>query len=153
MIYPPVAVQGDKGRLWYSVQVDLPADVEAAINAQVEHDDGLSWTVAIHGALYGYRTTRWTKKALQAEFEAAILEGLKGKSTPVTPAFWADLRTRAAANQQRIRELRATGQLGNLLLPKELYEFIGAEIASGRSNTPTDVVVAAMPYLKAPAAP
>jgi hypothetical protein len=57
-------------------------------------------------------------------------------------------------NQRRFDcELRAAGQLGNLLLPKKLYEFIGAEITNGHSSTPSDVVVAAMPYLKAPATP
>jgi hypothetical protein len=67
--------------------VDLPADVEATINAQVEHDDALSWALAIHGALYGYRATRWTKEALRAELEETLREGLQSETLADTPTF------------------------------------------------------------------
>lgn len=69
-------------------------------------------------------------------------------TSKVTPAFWKEFAQRAARNVERLNQLRAEGKVGNLLLPKELYEFVQERIASGACQTPTDVVCAAVPYLR-----
>ena len=151
-IFPPVVVAGDDGRHWYSVDVALPPEVDAAIRVYVEQDECMTWTTAIHGALYGYRATIWSPGALEAEYadliQARLADVQAGRTIEVTPEFWADIERRGRENLVRMRALRAEGRLGNLLLPQELWEFIGSEIASGQFNTPTDVVCAAMPYLR-----
>jgi hypothetical protein len=38
--------------------------------------------------------------------------------------------------------------MGNLLLPVELYDFIGARIAAGEGETPSDIICAALPLLR-----
>jgi len=151
MVYPPVAVAGEDGRYWYSVQVELPSEVDAAIRAYLEQDQCSSWTIAIHGALYGYRATLWSQEALRAEFSALVQAGLDdavaGRTIEVTPEFWENFERRALDSLEKMRGLRAEGRLGNLLLPRELWEFIQGEIASGKFDTPTDIVCAAMRYL------
>ena len=151
-IYPPVAAGEKNNLLWYSVQIELPLDVEAGIEAHVAQGHSPSRTVAIHGALYGYRSTIWSREALAAELHAKLKEGLDdadaGRSVPDTPEFWKKLAMDCRAQAAARRELEAAGKLGNLLLPHELYDFIKEEIDTGKFSTPTEVVCAAMPYLR-----
>lgn len=138
---------------WYSAEVELPAEAEATIAAYVAEHGPTSRTVAIHGALYGYRASIWTREAVVAELKAMLREGLDdveaGRVTEDSDAFWDDVKRRGERSVRRVRELQASGALGSLLLPKELFDFIGHQIAAGRQSTPTDVVLASLPYLRA----
>jgi Arc/MetJ-type ribon-helix-helix transcriptional regulator len=151
LIFPAVSLRNDRRPRW-SVNVTLPTDIDAEIRRYVEEDELTSWTVMIHSALYIYRSQLWTQEELDAEFREAIEESIRSaeeKGTiPVTPQFWRDMKKRCRVNMERIRELRAKGKLGNLLLPKELYEFVLERIDSGECKTPADVVCAAMPALR-----
>jgi len=151
MVYPPIAADAEDGRFWYSVDVVLPPDADATLRSHVEQDASSSWTIAIHGALYRYRATLWSPEALRAELMHRIQEGLDdveaGRTVEATPEFWENLHHRARENLARMATLRAQGRLGNLLLPRELWQFIHDEIAAGRSKTPSEIVCAAMPYL------
>jgi hypothetical protein len=65
-----------------------------------------------------------------------------------TPEFWRNVQTKAIRRLKEVQKLTAAGRIGNLLLPKELYEFVSERIASGDCKTPTEVVCAPMPYLR-----
>lgn len=142
----------DRRRPTWSVKVDLPPEVDAEIRRYVEEDEPTSWTVMIHGALYIYRWQFWTKEELDAELREALEESIRSAdeegTIEVTPQFWEDLRKRGERHLKRMHALQAQGELGNLLLPKELYTFIVERIESGACRTPTDVVCAAMPHLR-----
>ena len=47
-----------------------------------------------------------------------------------------------------MQDLEKEGLLGNLLLPEELYEFVVAKIRAGVHANPTDVIIAALPFLR-----
>jgi hypothetical protein len=85
---------------------------------------------------------------LEAEFQEIIEERLKnadrGEFTEGTPRFWKGRKR----DGKRIRELTVEGNIGNLMLPEELYDFVKERMASGECQTPTDVVVAAMLHLR-----
>jgi len=151
MIFPPVLLDADSRPVW-SVQVELPPEIDQEIRRYVAEDELTSWTLTIHGALYLYRTLFWTRERLNAELEGMIEEGYrsaeKGGGREASPAFWAEFRQRTARNAERLSQLRAEGKVGNLLLPQELYAFILERIESGQCRTPTDVVCAATPYLR-----
>ena len=151
-IFPPMHLDADRRRPTWSVNVDLPPAIDAEIRRYMEEDDPTSWTVVIHGALYVYRWQFWTKEELDAELREAIEAGIRSAdeegTIEVTPQFWEDLVQRGERRIEQIHALHAQGELGNLLLPKELYDFILERIASGACQTPTDVVCAAMPHLR-----
>ena len=76
LIFPPVRLDGDRRPAW-SVNVDLPPDIDAEIRRYVEEDELTSWTVMIQGALYIYRWQFWTKEQLKAELREAIEESIR----------------------------------------------------------------------------
>ena len=155
MIFPPVLLKADAEthRPICSVQVSLPAETDAEIRRYVKADEMTSWTVIIHEALYVYRRAFWTQEQLRAELVSEIEKGIRstkeGKGTLVTPAFWKEFESRAEKRSKEINELTEQGKIGNLLLPKELYDFVKERISSGDSETPTDVICAALPFLRA----
>jgi hypothetical protein len=150
-ILPPVTVD-DRRHPWWSVNMDLPPEIDQEIRRYVEEDELTSWTLMIHGALYIYRTLFWTREQLRAELESMIEEGCRSAEQDggreATPAFWEEFRQKAERDAERLDQLQAEGKVGNLLLPKELYEFVKERIAAGACNTPTEIVCAAVPYLR-----
>jgi hypothetical protein len=142
----------EQGRAICSVQIDLPAEIDAEICRYTEEDQPTSKTVTIHSALYAYRRQCWTREQLRQEAIEAIERGLRsseeGKGTLVTPQFWKKLWASCDKQQEEIKALRQAGKIGNLLLPEELYAFVSERINSGDCQTPTDVICAAMPYFR-----
>jgi hypothetical protein len=147
----PDPVPGPDGLYWYSVHIELPDEVEATITHYLEQDEFACWTVALHGALYGYRSTVWSPEALRDELVAMTREAMDdvdaGRGSEVTPTFWEELARKCELQSQQVDELQRTGQLGNLLLPKELYAFMRDEIAAGKFNNPSEMICAVMPFL------
>jgi hypothetical protein len=145
-------LDADRRRPTWSVNVNLPPAIDAEIRRYMEEDDPTSWTVVIHNALYIYRWQFRTKEELDTELREVIEAGMRSaeeeETIKVTPQFWDELRQRCERDIERIHALQAQGVLGNLLLPKELYEFILERIASGVCRTPTEVVCAAIPHLR-----
>jgi hypothetical protein len=152
LIFPPIYLDEENGRPTWSVNVELPPDVETELAEYEKEEEYAGWTTIIHEALYVYRWQFWTKEELDAELREAIEEGICSAETEgaieATREFWDELKRRGERNMQRIRELQAKGQLGNLLLPKELHAFMLERIASGECRTPADVVCGAMPHLR-----
>ena len=153
LIFLPVNLDEDDPRcLTWSVNVDLPTAIENEISAYTKQDEYSVWTVILHEALYVYRRQFWTEEQLKAEFEQEIEERIANSETEggieVTPAFWKSLMKRSKRRVKDIKKLQAEGELGNLLLPKELYAFILERIEAGTAITPTDVACSAMPFLR-----
>ena len=152
IIFEPIYLDEDRRRPTWSVNVKLPADVEEELAAYQAEDECSVWTILIHEALYVYRWQFWTKEELDAEIREAIEESIRSAETEgtieATEDFWQELKQRAKQGGKRIHELQVKGELGNLLLPKELYEFVLERLESGECRTPTDVVCAAMPHMR-----
>lgn len=150
-IFPPLPREDDD-RSIYSVNVDLPPELDDEIKRYVDADEMTSPTLIIHEALYYARAEIWSHEALQNELREKIEHGLRdieaGNTIDVTPEFWNQLRERSTRSIKTIRELQAQGQVGNLLLPEELYEFVVERIASGAYETPSALVHAAIPLLR-----
>jgi len=91
MMFPPVTLADDRRPVW-SVQVELPADIEAEVRRGVERSELSSWTVEIHGALYVYRRLFHTREELLAELREAVEAGARSGEThgymEGTPEFW-----------------------------------------------------------------
>jgi len=49
---------------------------------------------------------------------------------------------------EKIKTLEEKGLAGNLPLPVELYEFIKEKIATKEFSSPTEVVLASIPFLR-----
>ena len=152
LVFPPVHLNADCREPTWSVNVELPLDVEIELAEYEKADECAVWTVLIHEALYVYRWQFWSKEALDAEVREAIEEGIRSAETEgtieATPEFLEGLLEASKRDVKHIHELQAKGELGNLLLPKELYAFILERIESGDCLTPTDVVCRAMPALR-----
>ena|SRR5450755_3411496 len=153
LVFDPIYLDKDRRRPTWSVNVELPPDVEAELARYQAADECAVWTVMIHEALYVYRGQFWTKEALDAEIRQAIEEGIRSAETEgtieATEEFWEKLRESAERSVKQIHELQAKGELGNLLLPKELHAFILERMESRECRTPTDVVCKATPHLRA----
>jgi hypothetical protein len=127
-----------------SIEVDLPEDVEAIIEAHEAPEEGSTWTTAIHGALWEMRTSALGRAAANSELEEELREALesleRGEGVEITAEWWEDLDVRAEQWSRQVAAARAQGLIGNLLLPEKLHAFVRAEIATGRFASATDVV-------------
>ena len=124
-----------------SVEVDLPADVEAIIAAQEASDEGAVWTTVIHGALWEMRARAMGPEAVQRELTEELQAALdSGEGVEATPEWWKKFWTRCEENARRIGEAQKAGLVGNLLLPEKLHDFVTSEVATGRFASATAVV-------------
>lgn len=150
-MFPPVLISKDAEPIW-SVRVNLPEETDAETRRYVEEDQLTSWTVMIHTALYSYRAHHWTCEELNAEICTLLQESIRNAAysevVDDSPAFWRELEHAAMRRLKATRQLEAEEKIGNLMLPKELYEFIEERMATGLFKTPTEVICAAMPYLR-----
>ncbi len=72
-----------------SVEVDLPADVEAIIAAQEASDEGAVWTTVIHGALWEMRARAMGPEAVQRELAEELQAALDSREgVEATPEWW-----------------------------------------------------------------
>lgn len=127
-----------------SLEVDLPADVEAIIAAHEAPEEGSTWTTVVHGALWEMRARALGRAAANRELEEELREAResleRGEGVEITPEWWQDLEVRAEQWSRQVNEARAQGRIGNLLVPEKLHAFVRAEIATGRFASATDVV-------------
>lgn len=135
-----------------ALSISLPLEYEEILReriatAEARGEIGVRTTI-IHGALWEMRNRGKTRAEIRQELNDAIQEGVdslnRGEGIRVTPAFWRRMRARVERDVARIKEAQAKGLLGNVLLPKELYEFVTDAIASGRFTSPTEVVCQAL---------
>jgi Arc/MetJ-type ribon-helix-helix transcriptional regulator len=128
-----------------SVDLFLPPRYQRVLEEFVRSGKEIADILVIHGALWKMRGSEMTEEERKAEL-VALIQGRLDSEEPgieVTPEFW-------KAFQQRCRERSAwlkTQNLGNTLLPDELYQYIQEKIASGQYANATEVVCAALDRL------
>ncbi len=129
-----------------TVGVSLPKDAQAVVRRRGALDkNDLGETEVLLSALWHMRESQMSVAERREELERGILQGINsGPGRLVTPNFWRDLRAGAREHTKRVSAARARGELANLSLPRELFEFVTAEVLSGRHETPTAVVCAAL---------
>jgi len=134
-----------------AVQVALPRDIEALVQKYIDEDAFEVWTTVIHGALYYMRALQMGPDEAREDFTRELRRRLNPleKSRVVDARFWREMRARMMRRHKLATAAQARGELGNLSLPDELFEFVTAEMLSGRFETPTAVVCAAMRKLDA----
>jgi Arc/MetJ-type ribon-helix-helix transcriptional regulator len=141
---PSTKLEDEDFKLPYSVDVFLPPFYEQIIEEKVRSGQEEVGILVIHDALWNMRNGEMTKEELKAELIALIQEGIdSGPGTKVTPAFWKEFKRRCRARSKWLK----TQNLGNTLLPKELYQYIQDKIASGKYANATEVVCAALDKL------
>ena len=128
-----------------SVDLFLPLRYERILEELVSSGKEIVRTVAIHSALWKMRNSEMTREEREAEYIALIEEGLNsGPGIEATPEFWEAFDRRC---QVRLEWLK-TQNLGNTMLPDELYQYIQDKIASGQYVNATEVVCAALDKLE-----
>lgn len=153
-IFPPVSIPGDRHlRPWFSVNVHLPEAVSAEYQRCANVDGLSSQTIDIHGALYLYRASEMTEEEQRQELVAEIKKGLdSGPGTEVNEQFWIKFKQDCHTRHEKLLALEQAGKMGNFSLPEELYNFVVMKIRNGIHKNPTEVVIAALPYLRSAAA-
>lgn len=128
-----------------SVDLFLPLRYERMLEELVSSGKEIVRTVAIHSALWKMRNSEMTEEEREAGFIALIQEGLNsGPGIEVTPEFWKAFYRRCQARSEWLK----TQNLGNTLLPDELYQYIQEKIASGQYANASEVVCAALDKLE-----
>lgn len=129
-----------------TVPLALPRDARALVRRRAALDEyGLGENEVVRGALWHMRSSQMSAAEHRDEFKREILQALNsGPGTPATPKFWRDLERDAREHVKLKRAAERRGELANLSLPRELFEFVNAELLSGRHETPTAVVCAAL---------
>lgn len=148
MIYPPINIGTDRAGDYYSVMISLPPEVDAELESYAE-SDGDSWILQVHGALYQYRLSFMTRDEYIQEFKEMIEEGLNsGEGKIFTEELINEIMEGSIKRLEKIKTLEEKGLAGNLPLPVELYEFIKEKIATKEFSSPTEVVLASIPFLR-----
>ena len=138
MIYPPINIGTDRAGNYYSVMISLPPEVDAELKSYAQND-GDSWIIQVHGALYQYRLPFMTRETYIQEFKEMIEEGRNsGEGKTVTVELFNEIRSKAKERLDKIQALEKEGLVGNLPLPVELYEFVKEKIDSKKFSSPTE---------------
>jgi Arc/MetJ-type ribon-helix-helix transcriptional regulator len=108
-------------------------------------EDELPRILVIHDAIFQMRASEMTKEEQMAELKAEIQKGLdSGEAREATKEFWESLKREC----EEYHEWLKTQNVGNTLLPDELYEYIQTKIASGEYENATEVVCVALSGLQ-----
>jgi Arc/MetJ-type ribon-helix-helix transcriptional regulator len=137
-----------------SVDIFLPPHYEKVISELAgSGEDELPPILVIHDALWQMRATEMTKEERIAELRAKIQVGLdqvkRGEGIEVTEEFWEEFERKCKAKHEWLK----TQNLGNTLLPDELYEYIQTKIAAGQYTNATEIVCSALDKLKESVSP
>jgi len=129
-----------------SVDLFLPPRYQHVLEELVRSGKEIVDIMVIHGALWEMRSSEMTEEEREAEL-VALIQGRLDSEEPgieVTPEFWRAFKDRC---RERAAWLK-TQNLGNTLLPDELYQYIQEKIASGQYANATEVVCAALDRLE-----
>jgi hypothetical protein len=144
-LFPPVELSSN-GETIFSIQVEPAGDLREELERYAA-EGGSSVETQVRNALTFYRESFMTCEDHARETLAfAVREFCRPRHGKLSQK-----KRTALANQldKELRNLRGAGSLGNLLVPQELYEFVRRKIASGEFRSPTELLAAAMPSLRA----
>ncbi len=148
-IFPPL-LPCSAEEMIYSVSVSLPAEAEEELQRHAVQD-GNSWTAEITQALTLYREALKTPPDENERNVAWAMRQMQELCpSPPPKKLTAKQRERVRRRtEEEITELRAAGEVGNVILPEELYEFVRSKIEAGAFDSPSGVVIASIPFLRA----
>ena len=144
-IFPPVELSSN-GETIFSAQVEPAGGVKQELERYAAEDSNLIET-QVRNALTFYRESFMTREDHARDTLAfAVREFCRPGPRKLSRKMQNALMNRV---NEELRHFRAAGSLGNVLVPQELYEFVRSKIASGEFSSPTDLLTAAMPSLRA----
>lgn len=147
-IFPPV-LPCSQDEFLYSVSVTLPAEAEEELQRNASQA-GTSWAAAVNEALTLYRNAESAPPDEYARNVAWAIRQME-ELCPPPPVKKLSARQRERLRrrtEEEISELRADGEIGNIILSRELYEFVRDKVEAGAFGSPTEVVVAAIRFLR-----
>ena len=142
-IFPPVELSFLEEKL-FSIQIDPGADEE--LDRYVV-EDGLSLDYQARYALTLYRESFMTREDHAKDNIAWCLRNLGSQASKPLSRNERNAITRRL--NREMSQLMAAGRLGNLLLPQEVYGFVKQKVESGEFASASEVLSAAMPFLRA----
>jgi hypothetical protein len=144
-LFPPVELSSN-GETIFSIQVEPAGDVKEELERYAA-EDNIPVEPQVRNALTFYRESFMTREDHARETLAfAVREFCRPRHGKLSQKMRNAL---ASQLNEELRNLRATGSLGNVLLPQELYEFVRRKIASGEFSSAAQLLAAAMPSLRA----
>lgn len=126
---------------WWSVQVDYPADVQAAIDDyEKQHPDDAA-IFFVHGKLWKTRNRSITRVERELDFRSelypSIQEMERGEGIPMEEAM-ESIRRELPKRMAELDDI----EKGNLPLPEKLYAFVLEQVDSSTFASATDFVAA-----------
>jgi hypothetical protein len=144
-LFPPVELSSN-GETIFSIQVEHAGNLREELE-RYSAEDKIPIQTHVRNALTFYRESFMTREDHARDtLEFAVREFCRPRHEKLSR------KTRNALASQlneELRNLRAAGSLGNVLLPQELYEFVIRKLASGEFSSPAALLAAAMPSLRA----
>jgi hypothetical protein len=144
-LFSPVELSSN-GETIFSTQVEPAGDVKEELERYVA-EDRIPIETQVRNALTFYRETFMTREDHARETLAfAVREFCRPRHGKLSRKMRNALVSKL---NEELRNLRAAGSLGNVLLPQELYEFVRHKIASGEFGSAAELLTAAMPSSRA----
>jgi hypothetical protein len=143
-IYPPTKLSSIEHTV-FSIDVILPSHFGDEIQRYAD-EDRIPWaTEAVH-ALALYRHSFMTPDDHARENLEDRIRALSENPLTLTSPEVDELRRRG---QEEISDRRHAGEIGELILPIELYNFVRSSIESGVASSIGDLFGNALPLLRA----
>lgn len=143
-IFPPVELSFLDEKL-FSIQISPEAEIQEELERYaLEYGAGVGYTARY--ALTLYRESFMTREDHAKDNIAWYVRNLRPSKSKLS------IEERNAITRrlhQETSELIKAATLGNLLVPQELHEFVKRKVESGEFTSPTDLLAAAMPFLRA----
>ena len=128
---------------WWSVQVDYPTDVQAAIDEYEKQYPDDAAIFFVHGKLWETRGRSITRVERELDFRSELYPGIqemeRGEGIPLDEAMESIRRELP----KRMAELDKI-EKGNLPLPEKLYAFVLEQVDSSTFPSATAFVAAAI---------
>jgi len=129
----------------FSIQINPSIEDQEELDRYVL-EDGLSLTYQARYALTLYRESFMTPADHAKDNVGWYLRNLG--SQEFGPLSMDERNAISRRLNLEMSQLVANGALGNLVLPQELYEFVKGKVETGEFASPTEVLTAAMPFLR-----
>jgi hypothetical protein len=143
-IFPPVKLSFLEERL-FSIQISPEAEIQEELErSALEY--GVNVAYQARYALTLYRESFMTQEDHAKDNIAWYVRNFRPPKSKLS------IEERNAITRrlhQEISELTTAATLGNLLVPQELHEFVKRKVELGEFSSPTDLLTAAMPFLRA----
>ncbi len=140
-IYPPT-LPCSLDEMIYSVEAHLPVDLEDELRRYAE-EAGTSFDDQMRNVLECFRQKMLPTHDRLRE-HVAWAKAMLGPERPKKKLSARQLQR----VQKEISEMRAEGELGNLILPQELYEFVTDSVESGAFSSPTEILTFAIDFFR-----